>query len=80
MLDRASEAKRGIGQERSSDLLARRNRRHLIASLERARQCDGVDPLERAGRRVDLAIHAGLAHPARDQLRELATAIEDQDP
>ncbi len=50
----------------------------------RARQDDafGLHPLiggQALAERGDLAINAGLAHPARDQLRHLAAEVDDKD-
>ena len=38
-----------------------------------------LDPLQRLVGRMDLGVDTRLAHPARDELRELGAAVEDQD-
>jgi hypothetical protein len=65
--------------------LRRGARRHRLGDARRpARQDDAAQALPRqrrldAAERHDLGIHAGLAHPPRDQLGVLGAEIDNQD-
>jgi hypothetical protein len=72
-----------IGTPRSNSLLADARAVGLEHAGRAARQDDGaggvvVDHGLGLVERMDLAIDAGLAHPARDQLGHLAAEIDDQ--
>ena len=66
------------------DFLRRDRRAGVVHRIRAAGEDDPPgpplpDPLDGAGARVDLAVDVGLAHPARDELGELAAEVEDQD-
>ncbi len=75
------------GEDRRAAVENRRGRARAARFRNRGRPAGedhrlGLQPREglaRPGERMDLAIDAGLAHPARDQLRHLRAEVDDED-